>query len=51
MHFAGGLKCRFPFAKAACGLFPDYFSVVVTWAEPAVTEMKAESSSFLLYLK
>jgi len=51
MHFPKGLKCRFPFTKAACGLSSDYFILVATQAEPAVTEMKVESFSFLPCLK
>lgn len=39
------------FGKAACGLSSDYFILVVTWAEPAVTKMKVESFSFLPCLK
>lgn len=51
MLFPKGLKCKFPFGKAACGLSSDYFILVVTQTEPAVTEMKAEGFSFLPCLK
>lgn len=44
-------EVQIPFWQGGLWTSFDYFILVVTWAEPAVTEMKVESFSFLPWLK